>query len=58
MRESSMPGNQWLCSRSADDIANIIRENNKGSDVGKHDPLNLIWIVERFRRESVFPGLI
>ncbi|KAK2760348.1 hypothetical protein FQN54_002417 [Arachnomyces sp. PD_36] len=55
MRES---GEEWLCSRSAEDLANIIRENNTEEEAAGHDPLNLIWMAKDFTSQSVFSGLI
>lgn len=44
----------WCCGSKAQDMANLI-QNQTSSD---GDPVNLIWIAEKFRTKIVFDGLM
>ncbi|VUC38052.1 unnamed protein product, partial [Clonostachys rosea] len=44
-------GNGWVCSRSSEQLATLILQSEA------EDPLNLIFVAEKFRSEVVFVGL-
>lgn len=44
-------GNGWICSRSSEQLATFIIQSKAA------DPLNLIFVAEKFRSEVVFVGL-
>ncbi|CAG9956055.1 unnamed protein product [Clonostachys rosea f. rosea IK726] len=44
-------GNGWICSRSSEQLATVIIQSKVA------DPLNLIFVAEKFRSEVVFVGL-
>lgn len=50
----------WVCSSSAETLANIVKSGGGGSGSAGQigDPLNLIWIAKNFRDEIVFDGLM
>ena len=57
----SQTGDAWLCSSSANALANILKTQSSilgGGGVGLGDPLNLIWIASKFRDQIVFNGLM
>jgi len=51
MREST---GKWTCSTDASTLANSIKELRGTSG----DPLNLIWVANKFRSQMVFSGLL
>ncbi|CEJ82050.1 hypothetical protein VHEMI02141 [[Torrubiella] hemipterigena] len=50
-------GGQWICS-SAEDLASSEIDAKSSSPEGGGDPLNLIYLAEKFRKEVVFVGLL
>ena len=48
----------WLYSGSATSLANLLKTQRSGGEVGQGDPLNLIWIASKFKDDIVFNGLM
>ncbi|KAH7363874.1 Ca2+ regulator and membrane fusion protein Fig1-domain-containing protein [Rhexocercosporidium sp. MPI-PUGE-AT-0058] len=48
---------QWMCSNNALTLSNLIKLYG-GIESGKQDPLNLIWIAQRFKDEMLYSGLL
>lgn len=57
----SVTDNQWLCSNSANVLANSLRVGFKSLNAHKTediDPLNLLWIAATFKEKIAFNGLM
>jgi hypothetical protein len=53
----SQVASEWVCASNGQALANLIKMYD-GSNSGEHDPLNLIWIAEKFKDGMLFSGLL